>query len=184
MNANLSRKFRTKDAVIGVVVMSLFALSGYGQATGRDAPKPAPAVSRGGGVGAANGSGVGTSSGTAVGGANGSSVGRPATVNIVILPSEMQRVKASNRRVNATDLKLGSGIGTNAGRGIAPGEASVTTGSGTGSASGNGTAGGGTPVFRAEPVTKTYIQELDGSCYYVTNLGAKRYVAKAKCSIE
>lgn len=184
MNANLSRKFRTKDALIGIVAISLFALSGYGQATGKDAPKPAPVVTRGGGVGAANGGGVGSGSGGAVGVPSGSSLGRPAA-NITIVPSsEIQLFRTlSNRKVNATEIRLGSGVGTNAGRGIAPAD-EVSTGSGTGGASGNGTAGAATKVVRVEPATKTYIQDPDGSCYYVTNLGAKRFVAKAKCSIE
>ncbi|MEP6788821.1 MAG: hypothetical protein ABJB40_10350 [Acidobacteriota bacterium] len=168
---------------------SLFVLGVAAQST-RTRPEPpcppavktpAPAAPRGAGVGAANGTGIGAANGTGIGGANGTGIGT-ATVGgsgqgrTIIAGPDMRelwvrtlsavRSSPGSHLTSQTETVAGSELTAQASDPAAPAAAPTAT----------------TPLA-TEKVTRTYIKEMDGTCYYVTNDGSKKFVAAKKCEM-
>lgn len=169
----------------------LSAIAGFAQ-TGKVRPtavKPAPPAttgagvggSNGSGVGATNGSGIGAPSGGGVGAASGSSLSTGRSSGVIVLPSTSSVFRTRRPNINATDIKVGNGVGVGTRNGVAA--PADTTSSGTGEATGTGVGNESEsrPFFTPK---RDYIKEMNGDCFYVTSLGYKVYVARSKCSIE
>lgn len=133
--------------------------------TRRARPAPVTTVNRpqaGSGVGSVTGSGLGTATGTGIGRVTGSGTGTSAR-SLIVTPAGRS---AGSSTGNATGTQSGSATGTG-------------NGNGTGSSSGGGTGTGtDTPV-----ITRTYIKELNGRCYFVTPQGLKHYVERRRCAL-
>jgi len=131
-------------------------------------------VPTGAGVGAANGTGIGAANGTGIGAstAAGSGLGRigvgsdtpEISVRTLVGIQAITRARASRQTGAAAGTGIGAATGT--GVGTAPATPAETT-----------------PPVAPEKVLRTYIKEMDGSCYYVTNDGEKAYVAPKKCEL-
>ncbi|MFT3745199.1 MAG: hypothetical protein QM785_13010 [Pyrinomonadaceae bacterium] len=173
--------------IIGMVVLisavGIFAQNGKSRGV---VVKPVPPTSTGSGIGGASGGGIGRSTGAGLGGSTGAGVGSAngsgagAERSIVIL-SPSESIVFRNRRpsVNATDVKLGSGLGTASGNGVGS-----ATEVGSGDANGSGMGESDTRLQTTPQTKREYIKEMNGGCFYVTNLGMKVYVAASKCVIE
>lgn len=175
------KRFKTnkKNRIIAIFMIGLLsAIAGFAQ-TGKVRPsaiKPAPPATNGSGlggstgasVGATNGSGIGASSGGGVGAANGSSLSTGQSGGIIVLPSTSQVFRTRKPNVNATDIKLGSGIGSSTGNGVASPADTPSSGTGEATGTGVGNESESRPFFSPK---RDYIKEMNGDCFYVTNLG-------------
>lgn len=183
-------------AILAVSVVGFVSVTGVlGQDVKGKKPvavqNPAPVVSTGngvgvapgGGVGGASGSGVGAKSGGGVGAASGSGLGTAPSI-VILSPSSSIVFRKRAKGVNASDIKLGSGIGSSTGNGVSATQDTTSSGSGEATGNGVGSANDARPAFFNPAPKRDYIKEIDGGCFYVTSQGEKRYVAKAKCVIE
>ena len=180
-----------KQHMGGMMLILLISAISIVAQTGTQRPldvRQTPPLSTGSGIGAATGAGIGAATGTGIGAATGHGLGRANGTGIgggpkdvvILAPSGMNVFKTRNKKPNATDMRS-TGIGVNAGRGVA--RADETT-SGIGEATGNGTTGDSRPPVEKPEPKRDYMQETDGRCFYVTNMGEKQYVLSDKCKIE
>lgn len=154
-NKILNKQWMRNTAVLFLVLFGAGFVMETSAQTRTPQPRPVPrVVVTKPVVTPGTGTGVSGATGTGVGGATGAGAGA-ATGNGVGAPSG-SAMGTPNQ--NATGGATGSGTGTN-------------TGSSTG-------------LDTARPVLpRTYIKEMNGRCYYVTTMGAKRYVARRQCAL-
>ena len=156
-----------QQTVAVTLILFLSAIGIVAQTAPQRVPvvRPAPPIPTGAGIGAATGAGMGAATGAGVGAATGHGVGRAngagiggGPTDIVILPpSAINVFKTRHKKPNATDTRVGTGLGMNSGRAVAPAEDTI---SGIGEGTGNGTSDSRPPVEKNEP-KRDYLQETD-----------------------
>jgi hypothetical protein len=182
-------QIRANFQTVAVILILLFSAIVIAAQNAREQPtaiRPAPPFSAGAGMGAATGAGMGAATGAGMGAAtgrgfglaNGTGIGvRTADIEI-LQPSAINVLKTRQKRPDPAEKGRGSGTAGTKGRSVAAEE--TTAGIGEGSITPEGAQ---EPVEKAEP-KRDYVQEIDGKCFYVTNLGEKVYVPSSKCKIE
>lgn len=176
MNKQISRSI----SLIAVVFVGFLFVTGIAAQSTRSRPEPPcppavktppPAAPRGAGVGAATGTGIGAANGTGIGAANGRGIGtaEPVQAQTVIAGPNMRELwfRTLSATQPASRTRASDQTGTAAGSGVGTATATPTE----------------TTPPPAQKVMRTYIKEMDGTCYYVTNDGSKKFVAAKKCEL-